>query len=164
MTKEWETEPDYEFFHEAGLPCVINRGPSDSLCGYVGIPASHPWHGKEYNAEVKVPKAIAERNIDPEQIGYINLLLAALKENRIGEGYMDLVLALDVHGGVTYSRKMAPNTSLEGYWWIGFDCAHAGDLSPKEYASGYAADGVYRNIEYVRSQCQSLARQLSAVQ
>jgi hypothetical protein len=49
-------------------------------------------------------------------------------------------------------------------WWLGFDCSHSGDLSPK-----YAADprlssfghGMYRTIGYVMSQCANLAQQLA---
>ena len=41
-------------------------------------------------------------------------------------------LGVEVHGGITYSGKL---TGEEGYW-LGFDCAHAGDLQPA-YDSSY---------------------------
>lgn len=47
-------------------------------------------------------------------------------------------------------------------WWLGFDCSHYGDLSP-EMERRYADGGTYRNIEYVKRECASLARQLSEV-
>lgn len=31
---------------------------------------------------------------------------------------------IDVHGGLTFGRK---DFIIEGFWWIGFDCAHLGD-------------------------------------
>src|SRR3972149_3789558 len=46
---EWETEPDQEEFVHAELPCLILRGPMKSLCGYVGVPPSHPMYQKKYS-------------------------------------------------------------------------------------------------------------------
>lgn len=48
----WQEEPDKaQWVDEAtGLDCLIVRGPSGALCGYVGVPESHPWHGKDYGA------------------------------------------------------------------------------------------------------------------
>lgn len=105
----WQTEPDkVQWVDEAtGLDCVIVRNGSGSLCGYVGVPSSHPLYKKEYN----------------------------------DEGFPDL----DVHGGVTYTSghripadgDYSDYVSFEPYegfdpdlWIIGFDCSHAGDLSP----------------------------------
>jgi hypothetical protein len=46
----WDSEPDLvEWRDEAtGYPCLVVRGPMGALCGYVGVPPEHPWHGKEY--------------------------------------------------------------------------------------------------------------------
>lgn len=64
-----------------------------------------------------------------------------------------------------------------GLWWFGFDCAHAGDLSPateavlrnistlsqnKKRAYIMRRD-VYRNLAYVENECLNLARQLKAI-
>lgn len=35
--------------NKTGLDCLMVRGPMGSWCGYVGVPASHPLHGIEYN-------------------------------------------------------------------------------------------------------------------
>lgn len=64
---------------------------------------------------------------------------------------------LAVHGGITYNdgKKM------------GFDCGHAGDVSPyihtryKFSNPGYSE--VYRNIRFVKDQLDNLAAQLRAV-
>jgi hypothetical protein len=58
---------------------------------------------------------------------------------------------IDVHGGLTYSDEG------EDGWVIGFDCAHAGDLCP---AFQYF-DGIYRTKEYVISECEKLAEDVS---
>jgi hypothetical protein len=49
---EWDNEPDrVEWFDAAtGMPCLIVRNPMGALCGYVGVPAGHPYFGKDYNA------------------------------------------------------------------------------------------------------------------
>lgn len=33
-------------------------------------------------------------------------------------------IPIEVHGGLTFAQK---DFIIEGYWWIGFDCAHFGD-------------------------------------
>ena len=47
----WDNEPDRKKFtdKETGYCCVISRASiSGSLCGYVGIPESHPLYGRDY--------------------------------------------------------------------------------------------------------------------
>jgi len=45
----WHDEPDRVVFEHAGYPCILNRGPLGSWCGYVGVPEGHPWFGKRYD-------------------------------------------------------------------------------------------------------------------
>ena len=66
---------------------------------------------------------------------------------------------LDVHGGVTYAEDHAPNSEQEGLWWFGFDCAHLGDHIPNLTTSNWQGD-VYRDMEFVKQECISLAKQL----
>jgi hypothetical protein len=64
---------------------------------------------------------------------------------------------LAVHGGITYNdgKKM------------GFDCGHAGDLSPlmAKYMGLYMgrSNEVYRNMHFVKEQLRNLAAQLRAL-
>ena len=44
----WTNEPDRVEFQHAGLQCLLHRGPRGAWCGYVGLPPSHPLHGKSY--------------------------------------------------------------------------------------------------------------------
>lgn len=48
----WQNEPDKcQWRDEAtGLPCLIVRGPSGALCGYVGVSEGHPAFGKDYDS------------------------------------------------------------------------------------------------------------------
>jgi hypothetical protein len=76
---------------------------------------------------------------------------------------------VEVHGGLTYSDE----DKETGEWVVGFDCGHAGDLSPRmlvnmmKYADE-APDLVeyrlreekYRTFDWVREEVCSLARQL----
>lgn len=48
----WDGEPDKrQWTDEAtGLPCLIVRGNSGALCGYVGVRKDHPAYGKAFYA------------------------------------------------------------------------------------------------------------------
>lgn len=65
-------------------------------------------------------------------------------------------MLFNVHGGITFSD----NFDTGGYWY-GFDCSHCDDLSPS-YDS-FAAHREYRDVEYVKAECASLAKQLKQV-
>lgn len=112
-------EPDREEFEHAGFKCLILRHPQlRHLCGYVGIPKTHPYYGKAN-----------------DEIPY-----------------------LQVHGGITWSQKGNGKQWNKKFLWIGFDCAHAEDLSPR---SGLNRPfEIYRDIRYVRREVKSLAEQL----
>lgn len=201
----WMDEPDKVQWVDAatGLDCLAVRNHGGALCGYVGLPESHPWHG----------------------IGYSGCTL----KPPCGESYCDHSPNVDVHGGLTFAdscyepsrenwekwraRLTAPATLAEAakypkgdtaraqheqrhmvddyeafrawgeskficqiplagrpakVWWFGFDCAHSGDHSPASAAffceRGLGRDGEqYRTLDYVKSECASLARQLASV-
>lgn len=80
----------------------------------------------------------------------------------------------DYDGWADYVRRTAICHLTEAgdadhVWWLGFDCAHAGDFCPKyrEYGLDLPSlhrDGdVYANLTYVREQVESLAAQLVKV-
>ena len=139
----WQDEPDKEQWADeaTGFACLIKRNRLGALCGYVGIPEGHPWHGKDYD---EVPA--------------------------------------EAHGGLTYASLCqegpegetichvpAPGKP-EPLWWLGFDCAHAWDLSPgldamhKERGWSYAEIGeTYKTVAYVKAECAQLAGQAAAV-
>jgi len=142
---EWQNEPDkIQWQDEAtGLPCLLVRNAHfGNLCGYVGVPKTHPMYGETDHDD------------------------------------------LSVHGGITFSSTCDKGALDEAHgichlpdpgepddvWWLGFDCAHAGDVTAiseiymeKELRSmsdslrGY---GTYRNVEYVKAECARLAQQL----
>ncbi len=73
------------------------------------------------------------------------------KDNKyFGKHYDEI--PVEVHGGLTYSEEE------DGDWVVGFDCAHYGDKCPyNEYTSG-----IYRDKNFVKFECESLAEQLSS--
>jgi hypothetical protein len=86
----------------------------------------------------------------------------------------DELSSLSVHGGVTYADAChgaichVPRPGQpEDVWWLGFDCAHAGDYSPlmaRLMAGRLRPDGeVYRTAAYVQAEVEALAAQLAEV-
>lgn len=70
----------------------------------------------------------------------------------------------EVHGGLTYSSPCQHGGKIchvpepgepDNVWWLGFDCAHLGDLTP----GAYLDDGTYRDVGYVTRETAHLAQQ-----
>lgn len=139
----WRDEPDKMQWRdeETGLPCLIVRGPSGALCGYVGVDTAHPLHGKGWMDDV-----------DFDVHGGITFT------NGCGHD-------ADPARGICHIP--APGEP-DDVWWFGFDCAHSGDRMPERDAVFRAQDwqfgsrGVYRDLAYVRGEVRSLARQVKA--
>jgi hypothetical protein len=184
MTNPWDGEPDRLEFEAEGLPCVMRRGFGDAWCGYVGISGDHPLFGLPRNALIKLPSSWFERRRGWQGTGPIDVFLHAASDRPRDE--FEIALAFEVHGGITWSSDHPGGEKPDGRWWFGFDCAHAGDLQPQRLDDGglidlmieqmpeearatmrkvmqKAHDGVYRDQQYVVSECQSLAAQLIAV-
>ncbi len=94
------------------------------------------------------------------------------------KGYDDV--EVDVHGGLTYANHCqgpichvpAPGEP-DNVWWLGFDCAHGFDLSPRLEAftqqimghkSFLGVHQHYWTAKEVRREVKSLADQLAALQ
>ncbi len=159
----WHDEPDKIQWQDpaTGLACLIHRGGGGALCGYVGVPSSHPWHGHSYDQRVS-----CTNDCDPDYC-YDHEI-----DGRIS-----------VHGGLTYSGACSPGaTEAEGIChlpsrgepddvhWFGFDCSHFQDLRPESLAwtlktgSSFSHKGeIYRNVEYVTAEVTRLAAQLAEV-
>lgn len=155
----WQDEPDKIQWTDAetGLPCLVKRHSSlGHLCGYVGVSEGHPAFEKDYD-DVRVAGGSED-------------------------GWPD------VHGGLTYAAHCEEGDEAmaichipepgqpDHVWWLGFDCAHSGDLSPAMAARDRARfeetgdplwaplaghEEKYRTVDYVRRECASLARQLA---
>ena len=145
----WMDEPDKRQWldPETGLPCLIHRGPSGALCGYVGVSKGHPWYEQDYDA-CRVP------------------------ENEDGDTYVE------VHGGLTFASKCGPTKEngrgichvveqgeADDVWWLGFDCAHSGDLCPsRQRDRGWDYCESYKDFRYVELEVKRLAKQAASAQ
>ena len=145
MTKEWENEPGFvqEVDKKTGYTYFIIRHPHlGNLNGYVRVEKGHPLYGKE--------------DIDSEPDD------------------------LRVHGGITFSASLLPRLlaitpEVVDYWYFGFDCAHYDDICPMILEKLAESQGdswenhiiegcTYKNINYVRKECKSLAAQLKKIE
>jgi hypothetical protein len=135
----WMDEPDKAQWidKDTGLDCLIVRGPMGALCGYVGVPETHRYFGKEY--------------------------ATALLNCHGGPTFSDRCNPdEDPATGICHTGPVANPT----VWWFGFDCAHAMDLMPglpDQILNNFFADRVYRDFAFVKKEVQSLANQLSEV-
>lgn len=129
----WADEPDKMQWQDekTGLPCLIVRNSqgSGALCGYVGVPPGHRLHGKLYNDRIE----------------------GAPCGDSCGDDYhyqCRIDGAINVHGGITFSNACAAGMDESTHichvagpgepdhvWWFGFDCSHAGDVSPRMNAT-----------------------------
>lgn len=106
------------------------------------------------------------RNLHGNWCGYVGV---PSTHSAHGKDYDDV--NVDVHGGLTYADKCrghichVPEPGMpDDVWWLGFDTAHSGDLSPSEYLNFGEDDGTtYKNVEYARNETAQLAEQLEAM-
>lgn len=103
-----------------------------------------------------------------------------------GKGWRKLEDMIDCHGGVTYCEDHLFGQDDKNTWWIGFDCAHAGDGRDFESGKKYFADDpeklkeiiklqeldkkffpqgeLIRTKEYCEEQCRNIVDQLLKAQ
>jgi len=165
VEKDWTSK--------AGLRCVVLALKMGHRCGYVGIEKDHPLYGHDYSKKADCLQAKSEEVMQGTigKRGIIPLICASFDEDR----KLSPEIVFDVHGGITYSSfgNPYPVESPETFWY-GFDCAHFGDAKDpsimsekqKEIELHYPRlynDGEIRTLEYVASECESLARQLMEI-
>jgi len=129
---EWINEPDFVRFDYKGFACAIKR---------VAV-----WKKGE-----------------PDQLllGHLSGYVAIPKEHPLyKKEYPEI--DIDCHGGLSFSEE----DDLD--WWIGFDCARSNDIMPyiEKMKKKFGIDNspifnkTYRNISYVKAQCESIVDQL----
>jgi hypothetical protein len=150
-----------------------------------------PWHAEPDRAEWEhagLPCLAVRHSRSGHWCGY-----AAVPPSHPlhGQPYDAEAVTVDVHGGLTYADRChghichVPKPGApDDVWWFGFDCAHAGDVSPSyvnqrvgqgypwpeapyDHAAAVAADRFdverYRTLDYVRAETNRLAEQLAAL-
>lgn len=156
----WGGEPDKVEWRDAatGLPCIVRRSPtSGAWCGYVGVPAGHPYYGKDYDS---------------------------IEGLSVHGGLTYAAPCMEHEGEHAICHAPLPGES-DRVWWLGYDCGHQYDEVPApsryggwspmnafldlsdEVCADEMPDGVewgeYRTHDYAREQCRQLAAQLAAV-
>lgn len=139
----WNHEPDRVDFRWHGLDCFVHRNSGNG----------RDWEGTG------------------SWCGYVGV---SRKHPAFGHGYDEV--NVDVHGGLTFAEKCHPHGHLchvgGVVWWLGFDCAHAFDLSPAMQAHMKKFDELigrdvsalhetYRDLPYVMKETRHLAFQLA---
>lgn len=190
---EWDNEPDKVQWQDAetGLPCLVVRGPHGAWCGYVGVAKGHPYYEQDYdkvhdvNHDLSVHGGLTfaskchpapnvehwqkwrKRAAAPDFLAQAkryptgdaaNFLRDRAKELESYEAYVEWSEAALICHKV--------ETGEDGdIWWLGFDCAHAGDYSPGYQKLEWFVDhgDEYRNWAWVTQETKSLAQQLKAV-
>lgn len=103
-----------------------------------------------------------------------------------GKNHNDAMVG--AHGGLTYSGACAGHIchvpqpgEADSVWWLGFDCAHAGDVSPRLleihrrteaklkrdmpqlFPEDYERGDTYKTLAYVQNECTELAAELKGL-
>jgi hypothetical protein len=145
----WQDEPDRLEWVDAatGLTCLVVRAPlTGSLCGYVGVPPGHPYHGRHYDAidDVYVHGGLT----------YSDYCQGAICHTpRLGEPEPTWWLGFDT--GHAFDLTPALNARLREY------SASIEEAPAVKYARAqWRAVDVYRPVEYVRAECAALAAQI----
>lgn len=148
---EWDDEPDkLQWQDEAtGLPCLIVRGPSGALCGYVGVAEGHPCFGVDYSDAKPVTPLEDENYID------------------VHGGLTFSDFCADTDDESRHICHVPGPGEPDRVWWLGFDCAHACDVRPKsskwDRENGFDFHdprSSYKSLAYVKAEVAKLARQL----
>lgn len=155
----WMSEPDrVEWRSEAApdIALLIVRGNMGQLCGYVGLPPGHPWHGKDYMQP------------DVSVHGGLTYASPCDEEGRICHvpqpGEPDAVwwLGFDcAHGGDYWYMQHGPNSEVAQK--IG-GIMGSGVYTPPPPSEDrwLSLQGTYRDLAYVRAEVESLAAQCVA--
>lgn len=150
----WEIENNFaKWLSPTGLYCAIVRHSHlGHLCGYV-----------------RAPYSLTKRLMAYGRAGMIHPFKPHRRIKRYMSDYYG-ISGLECHGGVTGVFHGLPHYRASEGVWIGFDCAHAGDLVPgmKETYDRMKAlypilDGdyeTYKDFAFVRQECEELAKQV----
>lgn len=143
----WDGEPDRIAWDDdvTGLQCIMLRNRMGAWCGYVAVPAGHPWHGVDQAAACALPSGIAE----PEVHGGVTY--SAPSAGVVGVG-------------ICHVPKPGEPDDV---WWVGFDTAHCFDVVPGleayRQSRGIPVSRLlgetYKDRAYVEAQVVRLARQ-----
>lgn len=96
-------------------------------------------------------------------IGHLNGYVLLNPEETIED-----ILDIMCHGGITFEGNLAEIIPVQAGNWIGFDCAHYGDMTPfadEQLAAhgfdfGVSRDEIWRDSDFVEANCKKIIDQL----
>lgn len=150
------------YYVQGDFPCCIREHAGlGHLCGYIGLPPCHPWYGRHYD---DIPASVHggltlshhERMGHPAEIARLEARVAD-PHTAIRWFYESELAAEKAGDGDPYPY----DTGLD-IWWIGFDCGHAWDISPKATFPAFYSDATYKDEAYVRREIDKLLTQAAA--
>ena len=141
-----------DWFTKAGLRAVVLFVNNSHRCGYVMLPHNHFLNGVDYSEHSEHLKKAYEKAMNGAigKRGTLSVISAVFSDD---EKFTPEIV-FDVHGGITYAGGFGKYPVTSDNWWFGFDCAHWGD------ATTYSAEGIFRSVNYVSKECESLAEQI----
>lgn len=132
---EWQDELDHDLWEAHGMPCMIHRGPSGALCGYVAVNPGHPAYEKPYSeVDARVHGGLTYSEFCQGDLCHV-----------AKPGKPDNVWWLGFD--CSHSGDLAPESEV--YW--------------RSKGPGYsmAQFQIYKNWAYVKHQTEQLAKQLA---
>lgn len=151
----WQDEPDLIEWRRAGsgLPCLIVRGGSGTLCGYVGLPPTHRHFAQHYDA---VPDEVAHGGLTFSGLcgGHI---CHVPKDGESPDGWwvgFDCGHFEDLSPGLAAITRQMRADNAQRYRDLGL-----GELAE----SGSYSFETYRDVDYVRANVEALADELAAL-
>lgn len=126
-----------------------------------------PWHQfKQENPDGFYSKDYSKHKFvvyQHQTSGHLNGYVLLNPEDTI-EDMMDI----ECHGGITFEGNLAEIIPVQAGNWIGFDCAHYGDMTPfadERLASlgfdfGVSYDKIWRTPDFVEENCKLIINQL----
>jgi hypothetical protein len=100
----WLDEPDYEFFSHAGVECLVLRMPDTGcLNGYIALPDTHPWYGREL-------QAFQELNLE------FSRAITFAQEKECSPGEKAYVIGFDTQSNSYWPKRPQPHQMPEQYY------------------------------------------------
>ena len=126
-----------------------------------------PWHQFKYdNPDGFYAKEYSDHTFvvyQHETNGHLNGYVLLNPEDTIED-----ILDIMCHGGISFEGNLAEIVPVQAGNWIGFDCAHYGDMTPfldEELAArgfdfGVSDDKIWRTRDFVEENCKQIIDQL----
>jgi len=160
------------FFVLGDFACSIWLTGMGTLCGYIGVPPSHPWYGVWYNdIQCDVHGGLTYSAWETHGLSS-KVCIDGEERYPTKEEYANSRSPLDegsIWNRMTFPKIDEPkeepyphDTGMDLYW-IGFDCAHAMDIIPGIDGSLSRNGSTYKDEEYVRNEIAGMVSQAAEV-